>query len=506
MKLTKIFLTATLALAAVLPAQTLYPNYNLSSYQSPDLERRALEFGFDLGQSNSDSKYQSSYFNSNSKQNSLSGSLNSQYNSFKETQTFNRNLWLYTSLQKSISDQDYDRFSHNSSDNYTTRSTDGYAADINGNFTTTYYLPRGFYLEAVSQAGFSIEGGEEDYKQNDSANFRQNKQLRVNNRHNFSHSLPATFGYGRIKTVSGARKAIYLVDAVAKLQQLKRTPDEAELNKLAELVDQVTNQRFLDSRDQEMAQLKAIDSFFVANGIVEKANIEYFNTISDIWRYARADRKSGWRIGGGFFMEGTNAFESWDNKSTAFVNSNLTVNEHVSQTITEQDYSAQTFGGIINAACEQPLGLNWQLGGNAAFKAGTKSYDIVRTDSRKDYLNNNPPTVNTTESSEYKEDYTLKETSGNLYLGFYPNTRSYLQLSVDGRYTDLQDLYYNYLLYGRISAYLYLSPQTRINARYSLSMDRSGNNLNPTSFLNSSSSTDKDLRSSFSLSYNYYFL
>jgi len=504
MKLTKLFLTATLALAAVLPAQTLYPNYNLSSYQSPDLERRALEFSFDLGQNNSDYKYQSSY-NNNTKENSLNGSLNSLYSSFKETQTFNRNLFLSTSLQKSIRDQDQDYIYHSSLDAYTTGSTDGYAADINGNYTITYYLPQGFYLEAVPQAGFSFEGREVDYKRNDSANFRVKRQLLVNNSQNFSHSLPAIFGYGRIKTVSGARKAIYLVDAVAKLQQLKRTPDEAELNKLAELVDQVTNQRFLDSRDQEMAQLKAIDSFFVANGIVEKANIEYFNTISDTWRYARTDRKAGWRIGGGFLMEGTNAFESIDDKKTEFENIYLTVKENITQDILEQDYSAQTFGGIINATYEQPLGLNWQLGGSAAFKAGTKSYDIVLTKSRKEYVNNNQPTVNTTESTELKENYTLKETSGNLYLGFYPSTRSYLQVGVAGRYTDLQDLCFDYSLSGRISAYLYLSPQTRINAGYSLSMNRSANNFNPTSFITSNNSTTESTYSSFSLSYNYYF-
>lgn len=505
MKLTKLFLTATLVLAALLPAQTLYPDYNLSNYQSPDLERRSLEFGFDLGQSNSDYKYQSS-FNNNSNSNSLSGSLNGVYNSFKDTQTFTRNLWLYTRLQKSISDRDDDNINHPISDSYTTTSTDGYFAEINGNYTISYYLPRGFYLEAVPRSSYSIEGGEQDYKQNDSANFRDTRRFQVNNRHNFTSFLPATFGYGRIKTVSGARKAIYLVDAVAKLQQLKRTPDEAELNRLAELVDKVTNQRFLDSRDQEMAQFKAIDSFFVANGIVEKANIEYFNTISDTWRYARADRKTGWRIGGGFFHDNIEAFESVDIKRTEFKNSYLTVEEDITQNIYEQDYSVMTFGGIVNAAYEQPLGLNWQLGGNAAFKAGTRSYDIVRTDSEKKYVNNNLPTVNTTESTEYKKDYTLKETSGDLYIGFYPSTRSYLQISVDGKYTDLQDLCFDYSLSGRISAYLYLSPQTRINAGYSLSMNRSANNLNPNSFITSNNSTSESTYSSFSLSYNYYFL
>jgi len=224
------------------------------------------------------------------------------------------------------------------------------------------------------------------------------------------------------------------------------------------------------------------------------------------WRYAWAARKAGWRIGGGLFHDNIEAFESMDNKSTVFENSYLTVKENVTQTITEQDYSVMTFGGIVNAAYEQPLGLNWQLGGNAAFKAGTRSYDIVLTESRKEYINNNAPTVNTTESTEYKKAYTLKETSGNLYLGFYPSTRSYLQVSVDGKYTDLQDLYYEYFLSGHIYAYLYLSPKTRINAGYGLSMYNSGNVLSPTSFITNQYSTGKSTNSFFSLSYNYYFL
>lgn len=505
MQIPKLFLSVAVAMTTVLSAQSLYQGYDLSSYQNPDREGKALELKLDLNQNSFNMRDKSGSSQSNLNNNSyLTGNGSAFFSYLFSKEKYQHNFYIYSSFTKQINDSKIENLNNSNSDKYQNGTQETFSNWTNIRWSGEYYPSSVWVVSAQPELNNNYHKYDNSSNFLDSAQYRTDKSVGKSDENSLSFAIPLDVGYGRIYDVSSLRTAIYLIDVVAEKKRLKRSPSEVELNVLAKLIDRIRNQRFFDVRDMEMSQLQTIDSFFVANQIAEKTDIEYYNSISDIWRYANVYRSSGWRATAGFLFSKTNS--TYDNKltDTQYVIKDSIQYEYYNTGLIKCDKNNSIIGATIKLAYEKPVGLNWQIGSNLELLGGIQKFDFTATNSRQIVDSTTNRLFSTTE--KFNKEYTLTRTTGRIYTGFFPNTRSYLQIGFDGSYSDVENMGSYYTISGSLNGYFYFSPKLKLEAYYSLNKDRTSND-----FISSKQNNNFDLinrrsentYSSFSLSLNY---
>jgi hypothetical protein len=255
----------------------------------------------------------------------------------------------------------------------------------------------------------------------------------------------STYGYleigagkGRIEQVQDFRHAILLIQEFDKRGVSKRNISEAEMVEFSSLISQLKNKRFFDSRKQKEAELVALDSFLVNKGIVDEQSIQYFNGLEDIWVFGGLQiRESGkqvlFSITPGYYF-GKNFNDSENN-----------TNEYISI-----QYN-------LSYVSKNPISLKWQ--GNYDFNV---SHGYLKRLQQQN--------INGVDKS-----YETRAFS-NGQVGYYPNTRTYFDLSGTLAVFNLSDenildkKKYSAGLSIATSGYYYISEKLRLG--YSVGFDR----------------------------------
>lgn len=504
MRINKFLLGIILTVAAMLSSQSLYQNYDLSIYKNPDREGKALELKLDLNQNSFNNSDKSGLSQSNLNNNSyLTGNGSTFFSYLFSREEYQNNFYIYSSFSKQISDNKIENLNNSNSDNYQNGTRETFNNWTNIRWFGEYYPSSVWVVSIQPELNNTYHKYDNNTNFLDSAQYRTGKSVGKSDDNSLSYAIPLDAGYGRIYDVSSLRTAIYLIDVVAEKKRLKRTPNADELNVLAKLIDKIRNQRFFDTRDMEMSQLQTIDSFFVANQIAEKTDIEYYNSISDIWRYANAYRSSGWRATAGFLFSETNYAYDDESTDTKYVLKDSVQREYYNTRLTKCDKTNRIIGGTIKLAYEKPIGLNWQTGSNLEFLSGIQKCDFSRTGSQQT-VDSVTHLLSTTE--KFNKEFTINRASGRIYAGFYPNTRSYLQIGFAGSYSDLENMGSYYTLSGSLNGYFYFSPKLKLEAYFALNKDKTSNDFisnNQNNYYDLTTRKVENTYSSFNLSLSY---
>ena len=270
---------------------------NLSDYKIKNFKYRALNSFFRFGQNNNISRKN---FNGADKQNNISygGNFSFFYNGIFSSEKWQKNTEV--SL----------RLNYNSNE-----------SDLDGNETSTISYFSGLDFENSRRKYYAF---------NEFVEFNLNLSIDLN-KSNFSSltngfasenttkysdyrgTIALKTGGGRIDQVSDARHAFFILKELKKEKKLSRDLDAAEILDFAQMINQLKNKRFFDSRLRKIYELEAVDSFLQSKNLISDSDIRYFTTLNDMWSFGSGPlRYSGHR----FSLVAFTGFENlWDRNS-----------------------------------------------------------------------------------------------------------------------------------------------------------------------------------------------
>lgn len=256
-----------------------------------------------------------------------------------------------------------------------------------------------------------------------------------------SIGVPIAVGYGRIERVEDAAMAVYILKELSEKGVLKREVTNDDVLALAKVISESLNKRVFDSRAKLIYEIEKIDEVIASQGLIEKGNVKYFSTIYDNYLYAfNFTRSSGYRCFFGFTPEYTR---------TNYNNENNGV-EH------ESNWTNKSLDIYAGIKYTKPLNMQWQF--DFSVQPGFQMLNNI---------------------DRIKVLYLKSEIS----LGYYPNTRTYLDFSIEpsiqrSKYTEYNDYTaYNINVSPSVTLNYYLSPQLRliISERYNYAYDKRKN-------------------------------
>ncbi|MDX9696281.1 MAG: hypothetical protein RBT49_10870 [Bacteroidales bacterium] len=363
-------------------------SFDLSSYKLPDLSYHQLDFNLDLNGQNSvtDRKFRVSD-DTYLKFNGISGNGNVSYSYYKNTEKLQLDQKVRTTFTSTFSEYKDKETLMNE--------TYGYNGDLNILSENRIYFSTNFFLE-TSLDFYSGSYYVHQY------NAPETQQVQVNE---FDVSIPVLTGFGRIEQVQDARLAIYIFDELSKLGKLAKTPTDEEVIQFSQFISKLKKERFFDSRLKNMRDIELIDSVLQSKGLVSTNDAKYYVTLNDQWNYAAQPiRNSGQRISFGINPE---------IYSSDYQNINLNVDGNTKSYEERFEYA---LGAGVNYTFEKPINLYWQSSLNFSF-FGKYMEGTIR-DWPYDISINSPQL----------------ESNINYMLGFYPTTRTNIQLSFSAYY------------------------------------------------------------------------
>ena len=414
--------------------------YDISKYYTPDIVRNQLDLSF-----NTNNSFNNSTYKSDSTQSSKSSQSNG---------TFSPNFTSYTNTRKrltlfQLNGQFNWNYSMNKNFNIINPSTDFNSQD---NLTLNYQSH--FYNS--SNQFFSL-GINSNFHTTIDNNSTENNSVPIKGfNRDYSLGIVPTLGIGtgRIEQVEDARQAIYILDDFSKKGVLTRHLTDTEIFELSQLISRVKNKRFLDYRLHLIDEITTVDSFFVSNKLLDKSGAPYFTSLYDNWQYgALFSRKSGHS----FEITVTPSY-NWDyvNDSTALSYYRSRINQN------------SINGGLaLTYTFEKPVNLNWQHSFSASLKGITSLYNSA------DNGNGNYLVLYNTIGAQTGVGFSSIGLNGRYTLGFYPNTRTNLSISLSQnvqstwpKQLDYNSPSLNKELYSNtnvgFNGYYYISPQLRL--------------------------------------------
>ena len=236
-------------------------------------------------------------------------------------------------------------------------------------------------------------------------------------------------GWGRIEPVQDARQAVYILDELSKKGVITTHLSDDEVNRFAQVISSVKNKRFLDSRLHLIDEISKVDSFLVYNGYVQESGAKYFTTLYDYWMYGCSfSRNAGSEISA--------EINPWYGYNKQYAR-NTWINKGID--------------ARISYHYEKPVNLYWQ---RSAYASAGLSYSHNK-------LYN---------EFGYTSDYRSANVAGGYSIGYYPNSRTNLNLGIDESVllVDGDNKYCRSVTQLVLSANYYISPQFRLSGNTSL--------------------------------------
>ena len=418
------------------PSQDEYSDFDIGKYYTPDIVRNQLDFQFAFYSSTSlndnfypnwDERNVSSYFTGN-----ITSSFSHYVNTRKQISRLTGVLSVggdYTSQKKEETFTDSKITTINKTFNSIPHNSFNLGWSNQWYFSNLFFMDYGIYSRiSYNFSHYEIKNQTEDINQKQK-DFSLDLSPRVG------------IGYGRIEHVHDARQAVYIANALSKKKVLTRNLSSDELFELSQIISTVKNKRFLDARLHLIEEITTVDSFFERNDLLADNGAAYFTTLYDMWQYGDLfPRKSGYEI-----SFGARPFYRIQN-----IKYTPAIREVIS-------HSNQHLIGV-NFSYEKPVKLKWQHSLYTDVYGGFNSSTYQNKETGKDTRND----------SKHKSIVA----SAGYSLGYYPNTRTNIQLTASQRilknvYDDEGNEMFSYSMLGA-SLYYYFSPNLRLSGDYRL--------------------------------------
>lgn len=203
----------------------------------------------------------------------------------------------------------------------------------------------------------------------------------------YALSIPLRIGKGRIEPIDDVFLAKFMTDDMRANGVLQAPISQEDLFALGRVMAHARNQRIFDFRRQRLYELERLHEWFGAAGLTDTDNFLYFSTLTDNWIYGFNNvRFAGKRLSVG--LEPVYNYSA-SSRNTPFIRYSL--------------------GLIAGYEYEKPLNQYWQLGYAAFMRLGYQGSNVEF------------PIV-------LLENYFARG-SGQLSLGYYPNSRTRLNLT-----------------------------------------------------------------------------
>lgn len=393
-----------------------YDNIDLSKYELPNIKRHQLDFNFE---SNGSTHNQTLYMNNEGSQKHESES-----SSFKGVGDLNYSFYRNSSRFQ-INANCNSNFGYSKTERRNTFSLSEEKSNLNTRFSAEYDVKyfignRQWFLTAIPSITLDFDNDKDHI---DDVRSKDNY---------FKGQCGIGAGIGRIEQVQDYKHGILLLQELEKRGVAKRQLSEEEILEFSALLSELKNKRLFDSRKRKQADLEAIHTYLVENGVVnEQLGMSYFLGLEDIWVFGDLQvRGSGKQLK----LTVTPGYTHWKGEVDGTESYKL---ENFKL------YSSLTYDMKI------PLSLKWQ---------------------NNNYI-----------GMSYRFTDKLTETNGSIggakyysgfYMasafGFYPNTRTYfslsgfLELANSSEKDLLDDERYQGRLQFRTSAYYYISERLRL--------------------------------------------
>ena len=421
--------------------QAQFRDFDLSNYKLPDLEWRLLETSFNLAGLNRYERRPESEYPGISEYgyNDFSGDLAMDYYHYLNNAKSQRESWAGFSFSGYLQGRKNDNVLYNRYGNFSPLVY--YQRDCRRYFgSNKFFLGSDLYFSYrfEKNKGFNEYGGYE---------YRDNLQM-----HHAVARVPLSIGIGRIEQVQDARHAIYLLSELSKVERVTSDKSDQDIIRFAELISRLKNERFFDSRLRNIEEIKAVDSFLVANDYVLNSDATYFTTLSDFWRYGNYPvRESGTRFA--YVIAPEYNFERYNNPDDGYLYDHGKYNLHA--------FSGTSGFELLH---EKPINIFFQnsmiLSAYATFTEGRLNDKITPDESKI-----RAPGFRTRFSQ---------------MLGYYPNTRTYLRFRYSVEYRHFFDQTdpekgitgvdgKGAMASADFNLYFYISPQVRLNVSTYLS-------------------------------------
>lgn len=375
-------------------------DFNFSDYKLPELKRKTLETNFNLSGHNNYSVFRNF---------AQLGFNEYNYNRYDGDISI-----TYTSYVNNAAQQKWSQGSLSFSSYFYNRKEDKQLSYKNWSLTPSIYyntINRRYYSSNnFHETNINISYSHMSYLQTYfSANGDENKNDNMTNK--FTIVFPLKIGNGRIEQVQDARHAIYLFDELIKQKRITSEKNQEEVIALAELISELKNKRFFDSRIRRIYELEAIDSFLLANDYVLDADVRYFTTLSDFWAFGnRPARQSGTR-----FSSSLNPGYSLSKyKESGYFTGDDELNNNL---------NALMINGGFDWEHEKPLNLYWQNSIHINAFAGIMEGKIKSEPN----------------SFESKMSVPSIQFGYSQSIGYYPNTRTDMKFTYSANYVQLFD-------------------------------------------------------------------
>ena len=406
---------------------------NFSDYKLPDLKRQTFDFSYNL---------QNFYNNINYTDSSVAKNQNSNFNLinvFTPRYTYYKNTRKYQGYQygrlKINNNLSSIKILSDSSSN--TQRTNLFTNSFRINSSNRFYFKEKYFWGA----GLDLEINHmSDIKKT----FSDNDNVKnINNSFQTQVSLPLSIGKGRIEPVTDYVHSIYIINNLEKEGRLERNLKTGELIKLTELISEVKNERFFDSRLKKIYELEKIDSFLNTNNLISDKDAVYFTTLYDNWEFAG------------------NQYRYSGNRIYFYVSPQYTGGNYLSSNETDTIYNKNRrilLETGVNFSVYKNLNLFWQ-----------RHFDINIGTSAMEYLTYS-------DSINFHQRGKKIYTTINYGYKWYPNTRTNFNFYFSPAYAyTLYDTVFpengksgdhNFTLNLNISGYYYFSPRLRFSINF----------------------------------------
>ena len=215
---------------------------------------------------------------------------------------------------------------------------------------------------------------------------------------------------------------------------MNRKLSDDELFELSQIISTVKNKRFLDARLRLIEEITTIDSFLEDNDLLADNGAAYFTTLYDMWQYGDFSRWSGYEIS--FLV--TPHYSYQNTKYTPIAREFI------------ENYNQHHIS--LDFRYEKPYKLNWQHSLAIAVSGSIDASSAQNKQAGNDYKNS--------------DKFNRFSAHVNYSLGYYPNTRTKIQLSTSQaiskyKYDEERDSMSSYTMIGA-NLYYYFSPNLRL--------------------------------------------
>ena len=454
--------------------------YDLNKYYTPDIVRNSLDLNFNSGGSldrSARKSLDSQIVGDTIIYSNLSGELHAQFSSYISTRKSESLLQLNLDVSGSLRKSDFPTI-YNASypDTFSSSSSEGIHIDYGKKM---YGANKKFFSFGLS----STLNPSTNYLKETITSSTTEKTT------NYFRTDITPFigiGIGRIESVKDARQAIYILEDLSKRGVLTRHLSDDEIFKFSQIISQVKNKRFLDSRLHKIDEISTVDSFVVKNNLLTKSDASYFTTLYDNWENgANFERTSGQS-----FEVRLSPDVNWNNRKIESKISNPGSDTWEKQN--NMDFGASL---AFNYNYAKQINLNWEKTAYLSLSGSTtREQQRFSTESNQESL--------------YKGNLRNITLNGNYRIGYYPSTRTNLSVGISQNFyknfydevtnTGWSDSFNSVTTLG-FSAVYYVSPQLSLSGNTSI-------NNNYSNYRNSSYKfNDNHLSAGFSVALKYSF-